>query len=810
MKKKQDMLNEKKTSAKPIKEKEVGKNEVLPVEPEGRVLVPAAEEAETNLPAVTEKPKKKLPAKKKKEAKTISVKKLPRLFRKKYTERKYKKKITKHIYIAKDREFVRSFFQPVEGTKRPTVKIPSDTLFSKQDTARLKSLAKQIKKQRGRVKWVPLLACVGVFFVLVSTVVLFKDALIKKGMKSGLEAIFGARCDIAYLHLGILDANFSVRGLEVANKKKTMTNLFEVGNITMDFDLVQLLRKRFVAENLEISNVQVGTPRKTDGALPPKPPKEPSEFQKKLTAFALEKKEVLKDSISGIFAQYNPETLLANFYDQLSSPEVAKEVENQLSIIIPAWKLVPDEITASVTKAIDDSKAAVNFDWASVKSDPTKLKNGIELVSDALKNIETLQAQTEKTVSMLRTDANTVSSLANKVKNAVSADYSLVSSEINKITSFSIKEDGMNIISSAFNTIVTDLLGEYYPMIQMGIAYANEISAMAAKYMPPPKEKKEEKPKIERYKGRTIDYRADKIPSFLIQRAHGSGSNENFGLELTLTDISNDMDKWGKPVSIQASAVHGVMSDALTGSFDLRSDRLGNMIDLKYNGAGYAVNFALPEDQSVEGVPSAVGTGAFSARFGADLDGSFLIGGSIVLSPVTLTATAFEPAFAYDLYNRALAKFNSLDLDLDISYSDRAGLDLDISSDIDRQFVRVLTEIFNEELAVVKEKAAAKVKEMLDKVTAGIEEKFGDFDDIKAKIEEQKVKLDVFKNHLEQKKKDAENQLKAAAEAAVQKATDAAEATVQKATDAAKEKVDSMVDNAKESAKDALKGLFKK
>ena len=165
---------------------------------------------------------------KKQEEKNLPVKKLPRLFRKKYTEKKFKKKILKKLYIDKDKTYVQSLFAVVPGTgKQQRVAVPADTLFTKSEVSRLKTLAQQIKKQKGRVRWLPLIACIAAVAVITGCVILFKDILIKKGIKSGLESVFGARCDIAYVHLGILDSEFIVQGLAVADKNNTMTNLFE-------------------------------------------------------------------------------------------------------------------------------------------------------------------------------------------------------------------------------------------------------------------------------------------------------------------------------------------------------------------------------------------------------------------------------------------------------------------------------------------------------------------------------------------------------------------------------------------------------
>ena len=173
------------------------------------------------------------------------------------------------------------------------------------------------------------------------------------------------------------------------------------------------------------------------------------------------------------------------------------------------------------------------------------------------------------------------------------------------------------------------------------------------------------------------------------------------------------------------------------------------------------------------------------------------MGGGITLDPVNFTTAAFEPAFAYDLYSRALAMFTSVQAAVTIGYSDASGLFLDVDSDIDRRFVAVLTQLFNEELTKVKEEATAKVQAVLDENMAKVKEQFGDFDDIKARMDDQWKKIEAYKAELERKQREGEEKLNATLNAAKDAATKKAEETVKGVTD-----------SVKESATNALKGLF--
>ena len=783
-------------------------DEIIPVVQDTSLEI---SEVEAPVPAETEQfPQLDKKRRKKKPPKTYPRKKLPKMLRKKYSQKKFERKVLKRIYIPRDKEFIASYFMPVEGAKKPCVMIPDDRIFTKQEFVRLKILSKEIRKQKGRVKLIPLVTVVSVIVVMVSAVLIFKDPLIKKGLQSAMQSMFGAKVDIAYLHLGILDSNFTIKGLEVANRNNTMKNLFEIGNLTVDFDLIELLKKRFVSDEMSVTDVRVNTDRKTDGALPEKSKGNPNprleKVKSQVTEFASAKNEVLKNSITDIFSEYNPETILSNFYSKLSTPELVEEIEKEMNLLISSWQTVPGELKTSVNKVIADGQAVIGFDWNSIKSDPTQIRTILATLKSVTDNTTSLYKESEKTMNMLQRDVKQVQTMTNNVQKAITSDFNLISKEVNKITSFSIKDDGMNMLTASFEKIIADLFGKYYPVFQEAMGYVQDLSAKSAEKKALESEK--EGTAIQRYAGRTIEYRKDNIPTFLIKKMHGSGADGNFSLSLDVTDISSDMTKWGKPAAISGMVGHGQMSDSFSGTLDLRDNRPGDLVELNYNGVGYTVDMTLPEDESIPGVPTGTGIAAFSARITANETGKFSVGGVVNLEPVSFSTATFEPVYAYDLYNRALAMFTAVRAGVTLDYSPDTNLSLSVDSDIDRRFMQVLNQLFNEELAKVKQQVAATAQGVLDESTAKVKERFGDFEDIQSLMDEQTNRLEAYKKELEKKYREGEERLNAILNAAKDAATKAAQEAIMGSTDAAKETVNQAAEDAAQEAVNALKGLF--
>ena len=783
-------------------------DEIIPVVQDTSLEI---SEVEAPVPAETEQfPQLDKKGRKKKPPKTYPRKKLPKMLRKKYSQKKFERKVLKRIYIPRDKEFIASYFMPVEGAKKPCVMIPDDRIFTKQELVRLKILSKEIRKQKGRVKLIPLVAVVSVIVVMVSAVLIFKDPLIKKGLQSAMQSMFGAKVDIAYLHLGILDSNFTIKGLEVANRNDTMKNLFEIGNLTVDFDLIELLKKRFVSNEMSVTDVRVNTDRKTDGALPEKSTGNPNprleKVKSQVTEFASSKNEVLKNSITDIFSEYNPETILSNFYSKLSTPELVEEIEKEMNLLISSWQTAPGELKTSVNKVIADGQAVIDFDWNSIKSDPTQIRTILATLKSVTDNTTSLYKESEKTMNMLQRDVKQVQIMTNNVQKAITSDFNLISKEVNKITSFSIKDDGMNMLTASFEKIIADLFGKYYPVFQEAMGYVQDLSAKSAEKKALEAEK--ERTAIQRYAGRTIEYRKDNIPTFLIKKMHGSGADGNFSLSLDVTDISSDMTKWGKPAAISGMVGHGQMSDSFSGTLDLRDNRPGDLVELNYNGVGYTVDMTLPEDESIPGVPTGTGIAAFSARVTANETGKFSVGGVVNLEPVSFSTATFEPVYAYDLYNRALAMFTAVRAGVTLDYSPDTNLSLSVDSDIDRRFMQVLNQLFNEELAKVKQQVTATAQGVLNESTAKVKERFGDFEDIQSLMDEQINRLEVYKKELEKKYREGEERLNAILNAAKDAATKAAQEAIMGSTDAAKETVTQAAEDAAQEAVNALKGLF--
>lgn len=737
----------------------------------------------------------------------LKAKAAPSIFTKKYTQEKLEKKIYKKIYIPDDKRFVKSLIKETgikEGKNDSRISlysIPHDELFTKKDFNRLNLIAKEIKKQRGRVKLIPLLAVVIFITAFAVTFTLTKNLILRKVITSTCESIFEAKCDIAYLNFKFFDSSFKMQGFEIADKKAPMKNLVSVENVTFDFDLVQLLCSRFVADELSITGVATNTDRKYSGdisaqrraklekkkakkaAKKAKKTKD-SAFMKALTAKSDAAMDTIKNSVTGLFDEYNPQTIIQNCYPQMEIPEVAKDVETNTKLMVAKYQAKPEELqkTADRVKATADSIASINLE--SLKTNPAKLAEILETLNSAKEEAQSLKTETEKAVNDIKSDADSVKNYANSLESAIKHDTNLVSSEISRITSFSI-DDGKKFITGTFDSVMYQLLGKYYP-------YAIQIvdKLLEAKENGKDKPKKEKKQKKEksyitdRAEGRTVLYKSD-TPKFWIKKAAGSGPNFAFNA----INVSSDMNLTGKPATGNLSMNFGNITHNADLTVDTRAASSAPLILADYKCGGVPIKIPTSTFGNAPGVPGIESDSVLGCILKIYEDEGFDITGSGSFTNMNITAVDFEPEFANKIYKNVLAGIKSMKLDLSGGFKTSTGLDLGFYSDVDRQFMASLTKEMMNQLGEIKAKAEAELTAKINELSGGALGEINSFEDITDKINSYMTYADSITNQINTKIEEAKKAATGQAEKAIE---DTKKAATDKAKDAVSSKLKSL------------------
>lgn len=716
------------------------------------------------------------------------MKKIPSLFRKKYTAKKLEKKIYKKLYVPDDKKYVKGLFTEVEkkGAKQiPIYAIPADKAeqLAKKDMKRLKLLAKQIKKQKGRVNFVPLIVTIAFIAAIPICFSMFKNVIIKKAITVVCENIFEAKTDIEKVDFKFLDSSLKIKKIEIANKNDYMKNLVDIGSITIDFDLGQLLRKRFVADELSVLDVNTGTERTTSGELPPakekkikkqkaKAEKEASES--KLGKALSDKKAVaansLEKNITGLFNQFNPETLMQNYAAQLQTPAISKQVQEQIPQIVAKWQAKP----AEVQKTVDELQKSVNeimsFDYSAVQNNPLKIKEFIESLDATYKNIDKVKNDANGVLNSFNADIAEADDLRKTVQNAVTHDMNFANSEINKIKSLNVS-DGTKLISGMFENVACDVLGKYYPYAQKGVNYLLELKSKQASKPKTEKVKKEKKKySVKRAPGRDIFYRQDKVPALWIKKMAGSGPN----FFAQATDIASNQDIINKPAKIDFNMDLWNLQHTAKLVVDFRTETKEPLVRADYGLKNIPLNIPAEKFGEYPGVPSFDAKCAVDAIFKIFDDEGFEITGKGLLTDLKISTVPFEPEYASKIYSSVMGRINTVRASIASGFTISDGLKMALDSDADVQVINSIKKEMEAQLAGIKENLKAELTKRINEASGGALGQFGSLDDIKSKLTGSVGQANGYEKQLTQKRSEAEKQLKGKAEETTKKATDSA------------------------------------
>ena len=784
---------------------------------------------------VKEETKEVTEVKDKKKAKKEKKIKLARIFKKKYSPRKFNRKILKKLYIPTDREWVKSLFVQEECTnpKKGKLYIPHDKKFTKKDLKRLKGLAKQIKSQKGRVKLFPLIAALSLLFLIVFSVLTFKNVIIRNVIKNLCETQFEARCDIAVLDLKLLDSSFTVKGFEIADKKEPMKNVFSFDSLVIDFDLTQLLKKKFVADEFSIEEVAVGSERTYDGSLPPSKLKKIQDKKAEKAKKKAEKKEKIQQSftnatnqvrdnvnngIANIFETFNPLNIMNTCYKQLLIPGVVGKIEDQTVILIDKWKTTPERVQVQVNNVQESANDIINFDYNSIKDDPKKIKDMLVTFNDALKTIDGVKEETESLLAQMEDDVRTVTELTQEVSDSVQHDIDVTKKEIEKLTSFRLPS-GQEFLASTIDIYGHELLGKYYPILKDVVNYLVELKD---KQLPPPpklpKKEKEPKKEIKRSEGRNVEFTKDRNPKVWIKKIKASG----FNMKLDITNIANDMNKTDVPCVAIFTFDYKEITHGGRVVVDIRTETPNPLVYIEYTCDGTTFTHS----DGIPGVPQINTNANYTVSAKVNQDTSFALYGEGDFYNLNLTSLPFEPPYIFDIYKNILGGFDSAVVGLEIGVSPTMGLTLHANTDLDEKIGNALRDEINRQLNMIREaiekEVSAQIKKYTDKAKVVVD-KFKEIENKVRALSNQlkeidrqvRAKIDEMENRQRMIEEKAEQAIIAGAQKAKDELDKKLEEQAQKREEKREQnkqefqnKVEEGKKNAEKKAEEALKGLF--
>ena len=712
-----------------------------------------------NETAKTPAKKSKKPAKSKKPEKTVSAKKLPGIFKKTYQEKAYSKNLLKKFYIEADKKFVEKLYSPSQDKKGRNIMVCNKSAeITKADLKRYKLIAKQIKMQKGGIKLVPLIAVAVLVAVLSAGVSLFKNIIIEKAITSAMQGIFGAKTDIAKVDFQFFNASLEINGLEQANKDSPMKNLFQIDSIKTSFNLTDLLRGKFHAENLSVEGVAIDTERKKSGELPIKPAKTKEEKQTE-SALSAKKQELSEEAsakLKEMFDSYNPEKMLENLQNELKSPAVASQISTDVQQKVEKWSSLPAELQEKVNAFSKNVNDIANTDFSKI-NDVAKLKSTLEKINSTAKSGEELKKLIEKSNSDLFSDSKAIADYSNKIQTAIKSDYALVDSKISEMKSV-LSPAGLNeIMTNAVQFVLYQMCGKYYPYVSKGLNAALSAQKSSSEKETEKSAEKTEKTVMTRHPGRTVFFKQDTVPTLFIENVTASGyeyKTDNLLFKGNAKNIANNQNMTGKPTDISADFKIAGNPNNASVKIDARTNTNSPLVTASYTGSGIPVN----ADAQVFAFTS---KSTIKAKMTADTNGKVSLNGVLDMNISEMTGMQFDVEKISELYNTALSNISRLTVDFSIGINEDKTMTISLNNldSLASQLTTPVVKTLTAELNSIAADARSSAAKLLSEKTGVATEKIEQFTNIKNSVNSSKESVNNLQKKLEQKKKQINDQI---------------------------------------------------
>ncbi len=657
-----------------------------------------------------------------------NLKGIPKLFKRKFTENEFNKKILRKLYIHEYKNYINKVFvRDEEGF----FKIKEN--LTKKDIKKLKLIAKSVKSNTGFVLRGKL-ALIGILLggVLVFNI-LFMDKIIERGMEIGLQKIFEAKADVRDLNFEIFDGRIRFKSLEVANSRRPYRNLFELGEADLHLDLQQLVRSKVVINNLKFQEIRWDTERKTSGALPGKEIAEIGEEEEsRLKTFAV---GFLED------AQKVAAEIIKNEMENIKSPELLKGLPEKYENLDGKWEgiLVEQRKKLKNIPELIEPVKAIKFDSIKTLEEAVSAYN---VVDEAYKKLKATEEGFVQSFDKFKSDLSMAIEDKKKVENTIKSDYEHLSSFIKS------PEKRGEIGSAILDHYVEKYLGEIYERFKMWNYYLEKLRPMIRR--------REGRELVLRHHGRDVTFPSVQIPRFWLKNVDVSlgsiAERDLYGVKAA--DITSNQNLINSPTTFSIARIKGLEEIRWSGLIDRREERDKSAVfDFK------AENFTFVLGEGIKALKVNEAKGFYNLDGQISFDELNRAGGtlSLHLFDIGLDLSDKDDRIAVNV-KKVLSR-NPVDIQVSYNVSEDGKYSFEIKSNLDELISGIIGGLVTEWVDETKAKLHTELNNVIRSRLNEYEENYKDFISLEDDLEGDLLDIKTYEQLVEKKKEELESRV---------------------------------------------------
>lgn len=409
------------------------------------------------------------------------------------------------------------------------------------------------KKKSSKIKKIlkRFLTFIGIFILIIVGLFLFRNLIGDKLIESVGSKIVGAKVDVDGLNINPFSLGFSWDKLQVTNPEDTMTNSLESGSANIDIQILPLLSKRVIIDDISLENVRFNTKRTYDGKIEKKKKdkvEKKSEDKEKIISKLEDKKSEIPVLRPDFFTQDIDVDMIMEELD-LETPKKIESLKETASEKYESWsKKIDDNKYEDRLKSIESKLKSIDVNNISNIDD---IKNKITSADSIVKEIEKVGSDIKNDRLQLEKDLRFVRSLGSDIPQWIDNDYK------STLKKASLEELDLENIAS---TLFGDKLSKILVSITESIIKSRTINKDLSDEN---RSKKEKKPDN------------SPLPSLWIKNMNLSlTTTNNINLSGTAINISSSHKKTGEPMVIELSGTDSIYGDLFINTvFDYTSDK---------------------------------------------------------------------------------------------------------------------------------------------------------------------------------------------------------------------------------------------
>ncbi len=117
------------------------------------------------------------------------------------------------------------------------------------------------------IRWKGLIAFIVIIGIFAGIWFAFADIFVERMIEKNGTRMNGAKVELDGADISLFPAGLTLTRLQVANPDEPMKNALEIKSINLKLDSLNLLRRKVIVEDMTVDGIELGTPRKSSGAI---------------------------------------------------------------------------------------------------------------------------------------------------------------------------------------------------------------------------------------------------------------------------------------------------------------------------------------------------------------------------------------------------------------------------------------------------------------------------------------------------------------------------------------------------------------